>query len=98
MSWKGLITLLVFVIFGAALVAVRPALSPWYFADFRLDRSADDTVEAAYAAAPANRTTTRAPAQDVETTGFATNEPGKRWLRGLPLGKAKRPYSSGTTG
>ena len=70
MSWKVLLTLLFFAILSAALIAVRPAVSPWYFADFRLDRSVDDTVEAAYAAARANKTVTRA--RDVETTGFAS--------------------------
>lgn len=66
---------------GAALIAVRPAVSPWYFADFRLDRSVDDTVEAAYAAARANKTVTRA--RDVETTGFASSEI-EHYRRGMP--------------
>jgi len=76
MNWKVLLTLVAFAAVGVALITVRPVVTPWYFADFRLDRSAGSTFETeliAITRSP-NRTPTQAPpapAQEVETTGFS---------------------------
>jgi hypothetical protein len=80
MTWKLVITVLTFVAVGVGLFSVGPAVAPWYFDDFRLDRSLDQMNGIDVIAAAHHRRTIATPslppapppAPAAETTGFAS--------------------------
>ena len=79
MTWKLVITLLTFAAVGVGLLGMGPAVVPWYFDDFRLDRSQDqlsgiEVIAAAHhprIGAARSLPLASKDASTAETTGFA---------------------------